>query len=91
MVTELGGIDAVCPALARFPYETWLVPRAQSKARGEFKKRKRTGLRILLGDYDPAMDASIRTDRTLILLSLQNAASGGVGTGLAFKRQIFIR
>lgn len=74
-VAEAGGIDAVCPPFARFPYETWLVPRRPVKGPWEFTEDEADGFAHLLGDMTRRYDA-LFGQTTPYMLSLHAAPVG---------------
>lgn len=74
-VAEAGGIDAVCPPFARFPYETWLVPRRPVKGPWEFTEDEADGFAHLLGDITRRYDA-LFGQTTPYMLSLHAAPVG---------------
>ena len=74
-VAERGGIDAVCPPYARFPYETYLVPRRPVKGPWEFTEDEAAGFAELLGDMTRRYDA-LFGQVTPYMLSLHAAPVG---------------
>lgn len=74
-VAEAGGIDAVCPPFARFPYETWLIPRRPVKGPWEFTEDEADGFAHLLGDMTRRYDA-LFGQATPYMLSLHAAPVG---------------
>jgi len=74
-VSEAGGIDAVCPPFARFPYETYLVPRRAVKGPWEFTEEEAAGFAHLLGDMTRRYDA-LFGQVTPYMLSLHAAPKG---------------
>lgn len=74
-VTDAGGIDVVCPPFARFPYETWLVPRRAVKGPWEFTDEEADGFAHLLGDMTRRYDA-LFGETTPYMLSLHAAPIG---------------
>ena len=74
-VTEAGGIEAVCPPFARFPYETTLVPRRAVKGPWEFTEEEADGFAHLLGDMTRRYDA-LFGQTTPYMLSLHAAPVG---------------
>ncbi len=74
-VAEAGGIDAVCPPFARFPYETYLVPRRPVKGPWEFTEDEAAGFAELLGDMTRRYDA-LFGQVTPYMLSLHAAPIG---------------
>lgn len=74
-VAEAGGIDAICPPYARFPYETILVPRRPVKGPWEFTEEEAAGFAHLLGDMTRRYDA-LFGQVTPYMLSLHAAPKG---------------
>lgn len=74
-VAHAGGIDALCPPFARFPYETWLVPRRAVKGPWEFTEDEADGFAHLLGDMTRRYDA-LFGEITPYMLSLHAAPVG---------------
>lgn len=74
-VAQAGGIDAVCPPFARFPYETWLVPQRPVKGPWEFTEDEADGFAHLLGDMTRRYDA-LFGQATPYMLSLHAAPIG---------------
>ncbi|MEM9600895.1 MAG: galactose-1-phosphate uridylyltransferase [Pseudomonadota bacterium] len=74
-VCEAGGIDAVCPPFARFPYETWLVPRRPVQGPWDFTEEEADGFAHLLGDMTRRYDA-LFGETTPYMLSLHAAPNG---------------
>lgn len=74
-VAERGGIDAICPPFARFPYETYLVPRRAVKGPWEFTEDEADGFAELLGDMTRRYDA-LFGQVTPYMLSLHAAPQG---------------
>jgi UDPglucose--hexose-1-phosphate uridylyltransferase len=74
-VADASGIDAVCPPFARFPYETWLVPRRAVKGPWEFTEDEADGFAHLLGDMTRRYDA-LFGQTTPYMLSLHAAPTG---------------
>jgi len=56
-VVEAGGIHAVCPPYARFPYETYIVSIRPVKGPWEFTEDEAEGFMHLLGDMTRRYDA----------------------------------
>lgn len=86
-VAEAGGVDAVCPPFARFPYETWLVPRRPVLGPWEFSEEEADGFAYLLGDMSRRYDA-LFGETTPYMLSL-HAAPVGYETGWQFSAQFY--
>ena len=74
-VSEFGGIDAICPPFARFPYETYLVPRRPVQGPWEFTEDEAAGFAQLLGDMTRRYDA-LFGQATPYMLSLHAAPKG---------------
>jgi UDPglucose--hexose-1-phosphate uridylyltransferase len=74
-VAEAGGIDALCPPFARFPYETWIVPQRPVKGPWEFTEDEADGFAHLLGDITRRYDA-LFGQTTPYMLSLHAAPIG---------------
>ena len=74
-VASASGIDALCPPFARFPYETWLVPRRAVKGPWEFTEDEADGFAHLLGDMTRRYDA-LFGQATPYMLSLHAAPVG---------------
>lgn len=74
-VTSANGIDVVCPPFARFPYETYLVPRRAVKGPWEFTEDEADGFAHLLGDMTRRYDA-LFGQVTPYMLSLHAAPVG---------------
>jgi len=74
-VTECGGIDAICPPYARFPYETYLVPRRPIEGPWEFTEDEAAGFAELLGDMTRRYDTMFG-QVTPYMLSLHAAPKG---------------
>lgn len=74
-VVERGGIDAICPPYARFPYETYLVPRRSVRGPWEFTEDEAAGFAELLGDMTRRYDA-LFGQATPYMLSLHAAPKG---------------
>jgi len=74
-VAERGGIDAICPPFARFPYETYLVPQRPVKGPWEFTENEAAGFAALLGDMTRRYDA-LFGQVTPYMLSLHAAPKG---------------
>ncbi|GHA84809.1 galactose-1-phosphate uridylyltransferase [Algimonas arctica] len=56
-VTRAGGIRAVCPPYARFPFEVWLVPETPVRGPWDFTPEQAEGFAHLLGDITRRYDA----------------------------------
>jgi len=74
-IAEAGGIDTICPPFARFPYETYLVPRRAVKGPWEFTEDEADGFAHLLGDMTRRYDA-LFGQVTPYMLSLHAAPVG---------------
>ncbi|GGX70196.1 galactose-1-phosphate uridylyltransferase [Litorimonas cladophorae] len=74
-VTDAGGIDAICPPYARFPYETYLVPRRPVKGPWDFTEDEAAGFAELLGEMTRRYDAFFG-QVTPYMLSLHAAPVG---------------
>lgn len=74
-VTSAGGIDVICPPFARFPYETYIVPRRAVKGPWEFTEEEADGFAHLLGDMTRRYDA-LFGQTTPYMLSLHAAPVG---------------
>lgn len=74
-VARMGGIDAICPPYARFPYETWLVPERPVKGPWAFTDDEAEGFAHLLGDMTRRYDA-LFGQVTPYMLSLRAAPVG---------------
>lgn len=74
-VTDAGGIDAICPPFARFPYETWLVPRRPMRGPWEMTEEEADGFAHLLGEMTRRYDA-LFGQVTPYMLSLHAAPIG---------------
>ncbi|MEP3654365.1 MAG: galactose-1-phosphate uridylyltransferase [Litorimonas sp.] len=74
-VASRGGIDAICPPFARFPYETFLVPRRPVKGPWEFTEDEAAGFAELLGDMTRRYDA-LFGQPTPYMMSLHAAPKG---------------
>ena len=74
-VASAGGIDAICPPFARFPYETYLVPRRPVKGPWEFTEDEAAGFAELLGDMTRRYD-TLFGQVTPYMLSLHAAPKG---------------
>jgi len=86
-VTERGGIDALCPPFARFPYETYLVPRRPVKGPWEFTEDEAAGFAHLLGDMTRRYD-ELFGQVTPYMLSL-HAAPKGMEAGWQFHAKFY--
>jgi UDPglucose--hexose-1-phosphate uridylyltransferase len=86
-VAERGGIDAICPPFARFPYETYLVPRRPVKGPWEFSEDEAAGFAGLLGDMTRRYDA-LFGQVTPYMLSL-HAAPKGLEDGWQFHAKFY--
>ena len=86
-VTEAGGILAVAPHYARFPYETWLAPRARRAGPWAFSGEELDGFAHLIGDMTRRYDALFGRP-TPYMLSL-HAAPGGDAPGWHFTAQFY--
>ena len=74
-IIERGGIDAICPPFARFPYETYLIPRRAVKGPWDFTEEEAAGFAELLGDMTRRYDA-LFDQVTPYMLSLHAAPIG---------------
>lgn len=86
-VAERGGIDAICPPYARFPYETYLVPQRPVKGPWEFTEDEAAGFAHLLGDMTRRYDA-LFGQLTPYMLSL-HAAPKGLESGWQFHAKFY--
>lgn len=86
-VAERGGIDAICPPFARFPYETYLVPRRPVKGSWEFTEDEADGFAELLGDMTRRYDA-LFGQVTPYMLSL-HATPKGLEDGWQFHAKFY--
>lgn len=86
-VAENGGIDAICPPYARFPYETYIVPRRPVKGPWEFTENEAAGFAHLLGDMTRRYDA-LFGQVTPYMLSL-HAAPKGLEEGWQFHAKFY--
>lgn len=86
-VTANGGIDAICPPYARFPYETYIVPRRPVKGPWEFTEEEAAGFAHLLGDMTRRYDA-LFGQVTPYMLSL-HAAPKGLEDGWQFHAKFY--
>lgn len=87
LVTNAGGINAICPPFARFPYETWLIPQRPVKGPWEFTEEEADGFAHLLGDMTRRYDA-LFGETTPYMLSL-HAAPVGLEAGWQFSAQFY--
>lgn len=78
-VTEAGGIHAVAPPFARFPYETWLIPSAFTPGPWAFNAEQIDGFAHLLGAMTRRYDAFFGRS-TAYMLSLHAAPAGEEAT-----------
>jgi len=74
-VASTGGIEAFCPAYARFPYEVWLAPQARKAGPWDFTEEEKDGFAHLLGDITRRYDAHFKGP-TAYMLSLHAAPLG---------------
>lgn len=86
-VNSAGGINAVCPPFARFPYETWLVPSRPVKGPWEFTEDEADGFAHLLGDMTRRYDA-LFGQTTPYMMSL-HAAPVGLEQNWQFTAQFY--
>lgn len=86
-VAERGGIDAICPPYARFPYETYLVPRRPITGPWAFTEDEADGFAHLLGDMTRRYDA-LFGQITPYMLSL-HAAPIGMESGWQFHAKFY--
>jgi len=86
-VTSAGGIDVICPPYARFPYETYIVPRRAVKGPWEFTEEEADGFAYLLGDMTRRYDA-LFGQTTPYMLSL-HAAPVGLEKDWQFSAQFY--
>lgn len=86
-IAEASGIDAICPPFARFPYETYLVPRRPIKGPWEFTEDEADGFAHLLGDMTRRYDA-LFGQATPYMLSL-HAAPVGLEQGWQFHAKFY--
>ena len=86
-IAERGGVDAICPPFARFPYETYLVPRRAVKGPWAFTEEEAAGFADLLGDMTRRYDA-LFGQVTPYMLSL-HAAPIGLETDWQFHAKFY--
>lgn len=86
-VSSRGGIDAICPPFARFPYETYLVPQRAVKGPWEFTEDEAAGFCELLGDMTRRYD-TLFGQVTPYMLSL-HAAPVGLETDWQFHAKFY--
>ncbi len=86
-VADAGGVDAICPPYARFPYETFLVPRRPVKGPWEFTEDEAAGFAHLLGDMTRRYD-TLFGQVTPYMLSL-HAAPKGLESGWQFHAKFY--
>ena len=78
-VASAGGVDAVCPPFARFPYETWLVPQRRVAGPWDFSEDEADGFAYLLGEMTRRYDA-LFGQATPYMMTLQAAPHGASDT-----------
>ena len=72
VVCEAGGLVALCPPFARFPFETWIVPRRAVRGPWAFDDTQSDGFAHLLGEMTRRLDAHFGV-ATPFMLNLQAA------------------
>ena len=66
-VAEEGGVAAVCPPYARFPFETWLIPLRRVPGPWAMTRDELDGFAHLLGDMTRRYDAYFERDAAFML------------------------
>ena len=74
-VANAGDMVAFCPPYARFPFETWIAPRASRAGPWEFNETEADGFAYLLGDMTRRYDEYFQRP-TAYMLSLHAAPAG---------------
>ncbi|MEM7741432.1 MAG: galactose-1-phosphate uridylyltransferase [Pseudomonadota bacterium] len=74
-VTSAGSVLSLCPPFARFPYESWIVPRRRVAGPWEMNDEELDGFAALLGDMTRRYDAFFERD-TAYMLTLHAAPTG---------------
>lgn len=74
-IASRGGVHAWCPAFARYPFETWVLPERKVPGPWAMTEEELDGFAYLLGDVTARMDAYFGRD-TAYMLSLQAAPAG---------------
>jgi UDPglucose--hexose-1-phosphate uridylyltransferase len=86
-VSKAGGLQALCPPYARFPYEVWIAPRRRHAGPWTFTPEEVDGFAHLLGDICRRYDA-VFGRRTPYMLSL-HAAPPGATKAFHFTAQFY--
>ncbi|MEO1043510.1 MAG: galactose-1-phosphate uridylyltransferase [Pseudomonadota bacterium] len=74
-VTSAGPVIAFCPPFARFPYESWIVPRRRVAGPWDMNEEELDGFAALLGEMTRRYDAFFERD-TAYMLTLHAAPVG---------------
>ena len=86
-VAEVGGVAAFCPPFARFPYETWIMPKRRCAGPWDMAGEEIEALATLLGDVPRRLDALFGAPMPY-MMSFQ-AAPGGASDGFQFTVQFY--
>ncbi len=86
-VASAGDVVAFCPPFARFPYETWIMPRRRCPGPWAMTSDEIEALATLLGDVPRRLDAMFGAPMPY-MMSFQ-AAPGGESAGFQFTVQFF--
>ena len=74
-INEAGGVKAVCPPYARFPYEVWLVPNRRVAGLWDLTSEEADGFASLLGDMTRRYDSFFERE-TAYMLNVQSSPKG---------------
>lgn len=78
-VTEAGGVKAICPPFARFPFESWILPTRRVPGPWAMTEEELDGFAHLLGEMTRRYDAFFERE-TAYMLTLHAAPVGADAT-----------